>query len=146
MRAALAVIAALVVTATASAWPGRPAAAPPKPAEPAGPPPAWVEAATRSVWLSYSGYCWRTSCADYLPPTQRPDLARLVLEPGQTVRIHLGFKPTRLSVRRLPANAVATLRPAAVASWRPARAGVAVVEAKGAAGSASYAVQIVVRG
>src|SRR5829696_9167942 len=145
MRIALAVIAALVVTATASAWPGRPTAAPPKPADPAGPPPAWVEAPVKAVWLSYGSYCWRTSCADYLPPTQRPDLARLTLERGDTTRIHLSFKPTKLSVRRLPANTVVALHAATLASWRPTAGGVVVFEAKGAGGSASYAVKIVWR-
>jgi hypothetical protein len=142
LRFAVTLSVALVVAAPASAWPGRPVAPPPKPAQPGGPPPAWAESATRAIWLTYGSYCWHTTCADYLPPAARPDLATLKLTSGAVVRIHLGFTPRQLSIRRLPSGAAVPLRPASVTSWRMRATGVYVLDVRGAGGSASYAVRV----
>lgn len=139
------ITAAAVLTGTALAWPGRPTAAPPRPAQPHGPPPAWAESPTTALWLGYSSYCWRTGCADYIPPAERPDLPRLRVKRGTTVRIHFAFAPTAVTIRSFPSKRLVRLRAARVTTWRPIDAGVAVVEIKAAGGSASYAVRLIWR-
>jgi len=130
------VLTLLIATLVATVPPG----APPKPATPSGPPPAWVESGTRSTWLAYSGYCWRTTCADYLPPASRPDLPALVATRGTRVAIHLAFRPSSASVTVLGATPLTTkLAVDRVLTWRPTRGGVFTVNLKTAAGSASYA-------
>src|SRR5437773_10984712 len=62
---------AVAAPALAASWPGRPTAKPPALQQP-GPPPGWVETHARWSWLAYSSYCWKTTCADYLPPASRP--------------------------------------------------------------------------
>ena len=128
----------------ALAVPGPPAAAPPKPAQKGGPPPAWVESPTKAAWLAYGSYCWTTACADYIPPAQRVGLPQLSVTSGQRVRIHLGFKPSHVLVRLLPSNRTIPLAAARVTAWRAA-AGVASIEVKGAHGSASYVMRIRLR-
>ena len=66
-----------------------------------GPPPAWIEDGRRSRWLLYGSYCWKTACVDMLPPDARPELPRIRVRPGQTLRVHLAFTPARASVQVL---------------------------------------------
>lgn len=142
MRFAIVVVAAAALASSALAWSGEPRTKPPSPAQPGGPPPAWAETATRSAWLAYGSYCWRTTCADYLPPTGRDDLPRLVVRRGDRLRLHVAFAPSELVVRRLPAGTSVRLPATRVTTWRPTAAGIAVVEARGPGGSASYVVGI----
>ncbi len=130
----------------ALAWAGRPALPAPKPATAAGPPPAWAETTARSAWIAYSGYCWKTTCADYLPPASRPDVPTIRLARGASIRVHFGFRPTKLSITLLGAKTTTTaVAPAQVITWRPSEPGVATFSLKGSSGSASYAVKIRIR-
>jgi len=64
------------------------------------------------------------------------------------LRLHLAFRPSSLSVRILNGAKVGKLvrLPArAIVDWRPGRAGVAVIDARGARGSASYLVRLTIR-
>lgn len=143
----LAIAAVAVASGSAAlAWSGRPAPPAPKPATAAGPPPSWAETAAKSVWLAYSGYCWRTTCADYLPPASRPDLPTIRLARGAYVRVHFGFRPNKLSITLLGAKPTATtVAPAQIITWRPSGPGVVTFSLKGSSGSASYAAKIRIR-
>jgi hypothetical protein len=138
-------VVAAVFAGRALAWPGRPATPAPKPAQAGGPPPAWAETQTKAVWLSYGSYCWRTGCADYLPPTQRDGVPQLAAARGTQIRVHLGFVPSRLVLRFLPSNKVVRLAPRRIAAWRSGVGGVVSVEAKAPGGSASYVLRIRLR-
>ncbi len=87
------------------------------------PPPAWIETSTGSRWLAFSSYCWKSTCADFIPrrcPSKGTPTLRL--RRGETVRFHLQFRPKSVEVtvgRRRP-----TVLPARrVTSWRVAREG-----------------------
>lgn len=139
----IAAVAAVVAASAAFAWAGRPAQPPPKPATASGPPPAWAETASASKWLAYAGYCWRTVCADYLPPASRPDLPAIRIARGARLRLHFGFRPTTLVVTTLASTTSRqTVTPAQVVIWRPKRQGAATLSLKGAGGSVTYAVRI----
>ena len=112
------------------------------------PPPAWVETGGRARWLTFGSYCWYTACVDMLPPASRPDLPVLRLPAEGSVRIHLAFRPSSLSVRILTGAKLGPLvkLPArAVVDWHADRAGVAVIEARGHRGSASYLLRLTPR-
>ena len=138
--AAVAAAAVSVTTAVASA--GRPSTPPPKPAQPTGPPPAWLESSTHSGWLDFGGYCWKTGCADYIPPAQRPGLREVRTRIGETLRIHLGFIPKTVSARMIGAKRTTSLRAAAVATYRVRALGILEVSAKASAGSVSYVIRL----
>lgn len=136
-------VALAFAASVAHAWPGRPVAPPPKPATSAGPPPAWAETVTAAKWLAYAGYCWKTGCADYLPPASRPDLPTLTVRSGGSVRLHLGFTPRSAVVTMLSGASTRTrLALREVVLWRPKRQGIFTVSVKAAAGSVSYAARI----
>jgi hypothetical protein len=122
---------------------GPPTSPPPKVAGvQAAPPPAWVEAAGRSVWAAYGSYCWKTACADMLPPALRPDLPRLTVARGGVVRLHLRFVPRSATVGLVGSKPTAIrVTGARVISWH-ARLGIVGVSVKGAGGSASYYVRL----
>ena len=139
VRAALA---ALLIAAPVAATP--PTAPPPK-VSGAGtaPPPAWVELPDApSRWLAYGSFCWKTTCADFLPPQMRPDLPRARVRVGSTVRFHLGFTPSRLRLELVGSARTWTLRPARVSSWRVARRGVVSLTARAPGGDASYVIRL----
>jgi hypothetical protein len=143
-------IAWLLVLAAASAvpafgWPGRPGTPAPRPAEPGGPPPAWAETQAKAVWLLYGSYCWRTACADYLPPTQRGAVPTLSAAYRATIRLHLGFAPSKLQLRFVPSNKVVRLAPRRIAAWQASVGGIVSVETRAATGSASYVLRIRLR-
>ena len=135
----LAVLITLLVASTASAWNQQPSRPAPKPATPSGPPPAWVETTAASQWLAYSGYCWKTVCADYLPPASRSDLSSIVEAKGATVRFHFAFRPSSISVTTLgPKVVTRRLVSASVVSWRPPSEGVFTLALKAPSGTAGY--------
>lgn len=140
-----ALAAAAALATAAAAWPGRPAATPPKPAQAGGPPPAWIEAAATATWLDFGTYCWRTTCADYIPPAQRPGLRELAVARGSSARIHFGFAPRSVVVRTLASGRSSRLPAARVVVLRPAGSGIVVVETKAAAGSASFVLRVRIR-
>lgn len=108
------------------------------------PPPAWIAVGDRSAWMAYSSYCWTTSCVDFLPPATRPDIPKVAVAAGATVRFHLGF--VGHAVRAvLPSGRRVALASGRVIAWRPPARGVVVLEAKGPGGSASYVVRLLAR-
>jgi hypothetical protein len=140
VRAALA---ALLIAAPVAATP--PGSPPPKVSGArTAPPPAWIElpADAPSRWLAYGSFCWKTTCADFLPPQMRPDLPRARVRVGSTVRFHLGFKPSKLRLELVGGARTWTLRPARVSSWRVARRGVVSLTAHAPGGDASYAIRL----
>jgi hypothetical protein len=102
----LALLALLAVGCGSADGPRPPAAAPPETV--AGQPPrAWVETRSGSHWLGYSTYCWTRrapkgevgTCADAITPTcEDPQVPKVPVEQGETLRAHLGFKPVEASV------------------------------------------------
>ena len=104
--AALAIAFASIAHAPGATWPGPPGARAPDTGS--GPPPAWVETHTRSLWLAQSSYCWRSGsrsiCADFAPPQYRTGIPTLRVHRGATVRIHFGFTPRSVSAVRDPAR------------------------------------------
>jgi hypothetical protein len=150
--AVLAVWGAMLGGATANAagpWPGKPASSPPKlGSATTGPPPAWVESRVRSWWLAYSSYCWKTTCADFIPPQSRTDLPVLSVRRGAALRLHLGFVPRRVSVAiGLGTNAFERqLKATRVNVFVPRRPGLLVVSAQAAGGGdASYVARVRLR-
>ena len=131
-----------VLAPTALAWAGRPAGPPPKPPNPGAPPPAWIETQARSAWLAYGSYCWRTACVDMIPSDSRPDLPTFAVKRGTTLRVHLGFAATSITVslgaRTIRPTLDATKR---IASWRAVRGGILTVSARGT-GGASYVARL----
>ena len=107
-----------------------------------GAPPAWVESASDSRWLSYGSNCWaaggKAACVDYLPPERRTDLAEISVRGGASVRLHFAFAPKKVQLEPVAAKRAATLRPARVVTWRPARSMRFVVVALTEGGSATY--------
>jgi hypothetical protein len=128
----------------ASDWPGPPAAAPPRVEGAAGPPPAWLETRTRSLWLAFSSFCWKTACADYLPPQSRTDLPVIGVRRGAMVRVHFAFAPRQVHATTFAGTTLkhVTLRPGRIVTWRPTLTGVVSFDMRSAAGSASYVVRV----
>ncbi len=67
------------------------------------PPPAWAETEHDSHWLAYSNYCWSASgsaqCGDFVAPSCADRrIPKMALQQGETIRFHLGFDPTKVSV------------------------------------------------
>jgi hypothetical protein len=114
------------------------------------PPPAWFALGAREAWFAYTSYCWTdrsgaAACVDFLPPARRPDLPRVRAAVGQRLVIHLGFVPSKLSLSVLGeagARRTWTLPRARLATWRIARLGIVLVEAKSSRGSAGYLVRL----
>ena len=80
-----------------------------------------------------------------LPPANRSDLPVLRLPAQGSVRIHLVFRPSSLSVRIVSGaklGPLLKLPTRAVVDWYPVRAGVAIIEARGPHGSASYILRL----
>jgi hypothetical protein len=145
-RLAWVVVAALTFAVPAAlAWPGAPKAPAPTPPQPGAPPPAWIESQAKSAWLFYGSYCWRTTCADLIPPETRPGLPVFTVARGQTLRVHLGFATRSATVSidrgKVTAKLDSTKR---VLSWRAGRAGILTIFAR-AAGDASYVARLRVR-
>ena len=142
IRAALAALALAVAAPAALAWPGRPAAPPPKPSNPQGPPPAWIETQSKSAWLAYGSYCWKTACVDMIPPQTRPDLPVFGMKRGGTARVHLGFTAKSVSVgvgRRVVRTTLDSTR--RIVSWKATRGGILTVFAR-TEGDASYVARL----
>jgi hypothetical protein len=135
----LAVLSLAWVGSARADWPGRPKADPPR-LHQQGPPPAWIETSTRSAWLAFGSYCWRTLCADMIPPATRTDLPSVAVRRGRLVRIHLAFTPRAASILIMRSGQTWTYRlsPQRVLEWRPGRAGIVLVAAQARPGSAGY--------
>jgi hypothetical protein len=140
--AALAMALASILHAPGAMWPGPSGARAPDTGS--GPPPAWVETHTRSLWLAQSSYCWRSGsrgiCGDFPPPQYRTGIPTLRVHRGATVRIHFGFTPRSVSLSA-PGPAV-RLRAARVVEWRPAGSGLVSIFVLAARGDASYVVRV----
>jgi hypothetical protein len=108
-----------------------------------GPPPAWVETSRGSRWLGYSSFCWRTTCAHFIPPRcGERHTPTLRLRRGETIRFHLGFTPTAVGVSVFDPSTPPErhdLEPSRIPSWRVERAGAFSLFARAAKdGDASY--------
>lgn len=97
----------------------------PSPDVTSAPPKAYAIAGSRIVQLAQGSFCWSSPgagiCADMVPPWQRGDIPRLVLAPGQVLRLRLGFQPGELQLALLTtAGPVysAQLPPQATTDWR----------------------------
>jgi hypothetical protein len=139
-------VAALALAAPAAlAWPGPPKTAQPIPPLPVHPPPAWIETETKHAWLFYGSYCWKTTCADLIPPETRPGLPVFTVARGQTVRVHLQFVATSATAsidrRKIPTRYDLKKR---ILTWSAARAGILTVSAR-ANGTASYVARLRMR-
>jgi hypothetical protein len=135
---------ALGAAAPAAAWPGPPRTAAPHVKGASGPPAAWLETRTRSVWLAFSGYCWKTTCADFPPPQSRTNLPVVRVRRGALVRVHFAFTPSEVHATTFAGTTLrhAALRPARTTGWRPPRAGIVSFDVRGTSGSASYLVRV----
>jgi hypothetical protein len=133
-------------SAFAATWPGRPVAKPPKLSQ-SGPPPAWIETHTKSSWLAFSSYCWKTTCADYVPPQSRTDLPIVVVRRGARVRIHFAITPSQVHATTFVGTKLkhVTLQRTRTVSWTPTLTGVVSFDVRGASGSASYVARVRVR-
>ena len=139
------IVAVAVLTSVALAWPGRPASPPPKTGTAGAPPPAWVETKTKSAWLAYGSYCWKTSCVDMIPPESRPGLPVFTVARGSTVRIHLGFAARSASLSVDKKAIRAKLDPMKhIVSWSANRGGILTAFAR-ASGDASYVMRLHIR-
>jgi hypothetical protein len=134
------------VTDARADWPGRPKADPPQ-LHQDGPPPAWIETSSRSAWLAYGSYCWTTLCVDMIPPAMRKDIPTVSVRRDALVRVHLAFRPSKAQVLVIHGDRTNTykLRAARVLTWRPRRAGVVLIDARGREGSAAYLLRLRVR-
>jgi hypothetical protein len=112
---------------------------------PGAPPPAWIETQTNRAWLFYGSFCWKTSCADLIPPETRPGLPVFTVARGQTVRVHLQFVATSATAsidrHKLSTTFNAKNR---ILSWSAERAGILTVFAR-ANGDASYVTRLRIR-
>jgi len=132
---------------------GEPSVSPPAPAAPEGPapklgmdgpPPAWIETGSGSRWLAYSTYCWKTVCADYMPPRcgsrHGPVIA---VEPGERVTFHLGFEPQSVGLLYIDKNGFQRpirLEASRATTWQVTRPGAAWLSTTADAGrDANYA-------
>lgn len=138
--------------AAAAGWPGPPRSPAPRLAQ-QGPPPAWVETRTKTRWMAFSSYCWsapagattrKAVCADMIPPQSRTDLPILGVRRGEVVRIHLAYVPrsVHLTLYRAMSFKHYVFPPRRVLSWRAAGTGVAALDVRAAAGTASYLVRV----
>jgi hypothetical protein len=139
-------LAAVTVAAPAAlASSGPPKTPPPTPPLSGAPPPAWIETQTARAWLFYGSYCWKTNCADLIPPETRPGLPVVTVGRGQTVRVHLQFAASSATAsidrRKIRTTFDARQR---ILSWSVVRAGVLTVFAR-ATGDASYVARLRIR-
>jgi hypothetical protein len=136
MRTAL--LALLPLAASAAA-----VAAPPGPRPTVSgikPPPAWAETARGPRWLDYSTFCWSTGCADFILPRcgDRRHTPTIYVRHGGSVRFHLGFTPSVVTVRyvgKLRVRLATSRQP----SWAPPMSGAFWLAARSRNGGASYA-------
>lgn len=127
-------LAAAVGCGGAAAKPNQP---PPKaPDVRSPPPPAWIETKRGDFWLAFSDFCWFTACVDFRQPSERTDIPRLVVGRGETVRFHLGFSPSRLSIEL--GRRTFALEPKRDAAWHVRAAGLAVLMSHGSLGRANF--------
>jgi hypothetical protein len=104
------------------------------------PPPAWAETARGPRWLGYSTFCWRTGCADFILPRcgDRRHTPTIYVRHGESVRFHLGFTPSAVTVRYVGKRRV-RLATSRQPSWAPPTTGAFWLAARGRDGGASYA-------
>lgn len=93
------VVLVVVLLGTACAADAAPKEPPPTvPGVQSAPPPAWIETRAADRWLAFFSYCWTSTCIDSRPVEQRIDIPRIRVVRGEVVRIHLGFRPTELTL------------------------------------------------
>jgi hypothetical protein len=141
VRALICVLCLLAFAATARA--GGRAGAPPGP-PPAvrgvkdGPPPAYVATPRGSTWLSFSSYCWRSTCADFIPAScADKGTPKLYLRRGEVIHFHLGFRPKAVWIgfKRSTAQSLPAAR---TTTWRVRRRGFFSLGARVTVGGSNF--------
>ena len=87
------------------------------------PPPAWIETSAGPKWLAFSSYCWKSTCADFIPhhcPDRR--IPKLLLRRGELVRFHFQFQPKSVDVT-VGRRKSTPVTPRRIASWQATREG-----------------------
>lgn len=105
-----------------------------------GPPPAWIETKAGSRWLGFSSYCWPNPnqrsgvCADAVAPEcNGKGIPNIDVQSGETVRVHLGYKPEEASIEGADVKLDGR-----VASWRVNHGGPFGLFTRAAGKDASY--------
>jgi hypothetical protein len=103
-----------------------------------GPPRAWLETTSGSIWLGTGSYCWtdprHSLCVDGIPAScEAPGMPHIEVTPSEMVRAHLGFDPAEASVE----GASATMRGRTV-SWKATRDGAILLFTRLQGGDVSY--------
>lgn len=109
------------------------------------PPVVHAQVGPRVITLATGSYCWKTTCADMLPPKSRTDIPRAVLANGSRIQITLGFRATSWRVGRLGSSHSERLPAGRSGSFVVSGSGIYSVEIDHSAnGSASYLIRITV--
>jgi len=117
---------------------GAPTEPPPDQPESGAPPPAWVETTAGRVWLAYGSYCWTNACVDMVQVTcDDASTPAVQAETGETVRFHLGFRPTEATLSVEDSTPEALPRRRTIA-WSANRGGLLRLDLRAAGGDASY--------
>jgi hypothetical protein len=150
MRAALSTLIVLAAVAAVPTALGKPPGQPPVVKGAAvAPPPAWLQASGKALWMKFSSYCWhdstgRGACVDMLPPQSRTDLPFFRVRAGTPLPFHLRFIPDVLHVtvyRRLGFKHY-ILPPRRDVTWAARGNGVVELEARSGRRSATYLVRL----
>jgi hypothetical protein len=144
---------ALVLTACGNAAVEGSTPAPPPPSHPATthgpsrPPRAYLVTADGRATMTIGTYCWSSPssdgtsagvCADAMPFENYPDLASIHADPGDQVRLLLGFTPTRPAEVAIDGHAVPLAGDTVVVT----RHGVLTVFARAPEGDVSYGIRL----
>ena len=129
------VSAAFAVSAAAAA----PPSPPPIVSGTKPPPAAWIETTQGSLWLGYSSFCWRASCADFILPScvDRSHTPTILVRRGERVRFHLGLAPRKVEVMYVGKSST-RLATSRLPSRRVTGSGVFRLSVRGRYGDASY--------
>jgi hypothetical protein len=103
-----------------------------------GPPPAYVATRHGSTWLAFSSYCWRSTCADFIPASCRDrGTPKLDVHTGDVVRFRLGFTPKAVWIGFARSKAQ-PLPAARWTSWRVTRGGFFSLGARVTVGGSNF--------
>jgi hypothetical protein len=103
------------------------------------PPPAYVVASRGSTWLAFSSYCWKSTCADFIPAVCADrGIPKLYLRRGEVIHFHLGFLPKSKSVWISFKRGMQSLPAARTIAWRVRHGGFFSLGARVRVGSANF--------
>jgi hypothetical protein len=142
MRVFLCLLCLLAFAATA--WAAGSADAPPEPppvlkGHNDGPPPAYVVTSRGSTWLAFSSYCWKSTCADFIPALcTDKGIPKLYLGRGEVIHFHVGFQPKSRSVWIGFKRGMQSLPATRTIAWRVRHGGFFSLGARVRVGSANF--------